>query len=382
MNFFYMDEMGNFTTFLAWDKFNVVKTVPFDSRYMFFGSYSDGYLLQYDSSKPWVNTELGKNSSNPLLLATATPHIIRPSCVLVHPNNDLVLMSGGPGYGKTGGGLLIWSRKKYQATILNHTQLIENHATHSMVLHPNMTDVLIAGTTIAPGSGGQQLATLAQLYMLNLTSNQIMWKMAPLPGVAYYYELIVAPQTGYVYGMTDNDIFFVFNPNTMQVIHNKTVAHACVSQGPHLFVPHVNGKEIYLTLSTGIFRIEPYNFTLTMVFTSKYAMCGGVIMKSGWFYFISNSHVYGFQLFNGTNVNPVPSLSVQPPKPSPIPSRSITPKASVSLWKPQISSSVWNPTNNRTAVSLGVSIFERNIVGFCGVIVVLILMLCNLSINI
>ncbi|KAF0977671.1 hypothetical protein FDP41_002993 [Naegleria fowleri] len=93
MNFFTMDENGNFTNYLAWDQFNVVKSVPFDSRYMFFGSYSDGSLLQYDTTRPRVNAELGNNVSNPILLASANPHIIRPSCIVIHPNKDLVLMN-------------------------------------------------------------------------------------------------------------------------------------------------------------------------------------------------------------------------------------------------------------------------------------------------
>ena len=111
---------------------------------------------------------------------------------------------------------------KSQAIVLNHTQLTENHSTHTMVLHPNKSDVLIAGTTIAPGSGGQVLASLAQIYFLNLTTHQIFWNQSLLPGVSYYYELLAAPETGLIYGITDNNLFFVLDPNSMRSNTNGT----------------------------------------------------------------------------------------------------------------------------------------------------------------
>lgn len=63
------------------------------------------------------------------------------------------------------------------------------------------------------------------------------------------------------------------------------------------------------------------------------------------FIFISGSHVYGFQLFNGKDTKPVTSTFPPSPKPSPLHSMKKSPKPSLSEWSGQ----------NRTAVSMAVS---------------------------
>ncbi|MCK5802285.1 MAG: hypothetical protein KAI66_05605, partial [Lentisphaeria bacterium] len=143
----------------------------------FLGGYGGGFLLEWDPDKEWVDTKKGKPGCNPLFLYDAKPTINRPHDLLVYPDGRHVILAGTPGYGLTGGGLLIWDRETRKAEILTHTDLLEWHST--MALAPLPAGKLLGGTTIAAGTGGQAEVSEAQLYILDLATRKIEWH-APL----------------------------------------------------------------------------------------------------------------------------------------------------------------------------------------------------------
>ncbi|KAG2392860.1 hypothetical protein C9374_009437 [Naegleria lovaniensis] len=327
MNFFTMNSKnGIFQNYYSVDQPNVVQAFPYDP-YVWFGTYPYGRLLQYDLNKPWIDPIAGNvNSTNPVILTSAMPHIIRPSVVLVHPNKKFVFMGGTPEYGNTGGGLLIWNRLTQNSTVLDHTQLLKYHSTHSMAVIPNSQDLILCGTTIAAGTGGVPIAPVAELYIFNTTSMNVTWRGALISNVRYYYELFSVSSTGLIYGYTDSRMFFVFNPANRSLIHLKPMDRAFVEQGPHSFALHPNGRDVYITLSTGIHFIDENTFAMKRIMTppSKVLPFNGVILKNGWYYYRSESRIHGFKLFNVTE--PLVSNSVKPIGPSsrPEPARNVS----------------------------------------------------------
>ena len=308
MYFFSLNGKSNeFTNYYVVDQPNVIQTAYYET-YVWMGTYPHGRLLVYDLNKPWSDPIPGTNTSNPIILTSAEPHFIRPSCVLIHPYKKIILMGGTPEYGLTGGGLLIWNRITNTSIVLDHTQVVTYHSTNSLAYVPGNPDLVMGGTTINAGTGGIPKATNAAIYLFNITSMQVVWKSNPFPGVTSYYELYANPQTGLIYGYTNNNVFFVFNPKNTTIVYS-TYAHAVVEQGPHSFVPHPNGIDVYITLSTGMFKIDPNNFKLTQVFASPFILTfGGVILKNGWYYFWADANIYGFKLFNTSVVHPTLSI--------------------------------------------------------------------------
>ena len=87
----------------------------------FVGTYTHGGLLEWDPARPWVSTVAEAAGSNPRLLAQAHNTINRPHKVLATPDGHWLVLAGTPGYGMTGGGLLIWDRTAGTHTLLEHT---------------------------------------------------------------------------------------------------------------------------------------------------------------------------------------------------------------------------------------------------------------------
>ena len=96
----------------AYSQFNTVTT---HGDRWFVGGYGHGFLLEWDPSQPWVNSEKGK-PCNPQHHIEAHPDINRPHALIA--NDRLVVMAGTPGYGYTGGGLLIWDRAAGEGAVL------------------------------------------------------------------------------------------------------------------------------------------------------------------------------------------------------------------------------------------------------------------------
>ncbi|EFC37247.1 predicted protein [Naegleria gruberi] len=292
----------------ALDQWNTIKSVPYDSN-IWIGTYPEGRLLSYSPSKPYVYTEIGNNRTNPVFIGTSSPHVNRPSCVLIHPNMEHVLMSGKPAYGKTGGGLLIHNRKLQNVIVLNHTQLIPYHSIYSMSSMKSSNSIIICGTTTDPGTGGQQIATESELFLFDLSTLNVLKRFKPFKNVGHYYELFNCPENDLIYGYTDTRIFFVYNPLTDSIIHNRTIDRIFVEQGPHSIVSHPKTNETFITSSTGLYKINPVNFSFILIFKpNKLLMFNAVILNDGFYYFRAGTEVYGYKLFNATFIDPVNSV--------------------------------------------------------------------------
>ncbi|MBD3291906.1 MAG: hypothetical protein GF393_03215, partial [Armatimonadia bacterium] len=83
-------------------------TIAPAEKLFYVGGYGHGFMLEWDPSEEWVNTEKDNPDSNPRFLDQAHPDINRPHDLLVHPNGKYVILAGTPGYGYTGGGLMFW----------------------------------------------------------------------------------------------------------------------------------------------------------------------------------------------------------------------------------------------------------------------------------
>ncbi len=260
----------------------------------FVGGYGHGVLLEWDPAAEWVPTERDDPSCNPLFLAECPPTINRPHDLLAHPDGKLVVLAGTPGYGYTGGGLMFWDRETRTATVIEHTEIVPDQSTMSMLPLPD--GKLLCGTTVAPGTGGEQKATEACMYIMDIASKRIEWQETLFPGAQGYTDMIEAP-SGLVYGVVDADEFFVFDPATREVIHRRSIADDPGStsggQGPRVFIRDPAGRT-WLLLREGIALLEDESFEITKVAESSVGIAVGGDYLDGRIYFASGSHLYSW----------------------------------------------------------------------------------------
>jgi hypothetical protein len=268
-------------------------TVARQGDHFFVGGYGGGVLLEWDPFSPWT---FGAANPNPANLIQAAPEINRPHKLLAHPDGKTLVLAGTPGYGRTGGGLLIWDRETHKGRLIEHTALLPEQATASLVALPG--DKLLGGTTTEPGTGGEKKAKEAELYVMDMATGKIEWHQAVLPGVQDYTDMCSGP-TGLVYGFTDRARFFVFDPAKRQVVHQEDAQAkfglTCSQQGPRVFVFGRNGA-IYILFVKGIAKLDPATFSMTLLAESPVPIGLGGDYLDGRIYFGNGSHVYSYKL--------------------------------------------------------------------------------------
>ena len=262
----------------------------------FAGGYGHGFLLEWDPSRPWLATDQNKADSNPRFLTQCHPTINRPHALLPHPDGKTVVLAGTPGYGYTGGGLLFWDRSTRERVLLEHTDLIPEHSTFSMVALPESQ--LLGGTTTDAGTGGERKAQMAELYLLDLNTKKIVWHEPLLPGVQSYNALVLGP-TGKVYGFADRTIFFVFDPQTRIIVHQEKLPAALgktnTQQGPRVFVMSPNGT-IYALFERSIARLDCAANRFDVLARSPVPIGPGSDWLDGRIYFAFQSRLYSYQV--------------------------------------------------------------------------------------
>lgn len=269
-------------------------TVARQGDRFFVGGYASGFLLEWDPSRAWVPTKIDDPGSNPRHLAECHPAIGRPHALLAHPDGNLVVMGGTPGYGLTGGGLLLWDRKAGRGSVLTHTEIVPDHSTFSLLALPQ--GKLLGGTTVGAGTGGEVKAKVAEFYILDIASRKVEWHEPVLPGARTICDLFPGPD-GLIYGMADYARFFVFDPATRKIVHDQDAAgqhgRASSGQGPRIFVRDPKGT-VYMLFAAGIARVDPAGYRITMLAKSPVPIhCGGDYYE-GRIYFASGSHVYSY----------------------------------------------------------------------------------------
>ncbi|MFC7524279.1 hypothetical protein ACFQRK_10015 [Parapedobacter sp. GCM10030251] len=265
----------------ATGQFNAVAVTD---RHVFFGSYPGGHLLMWD----------GKQT--PEVAFTCKPVIYRPHRVLPHPDGRTVLMGGTPDYGYTGGGLLFYDIVSRQHVLLTDSQVVENQSTMSLTALKN--GKVLGGTTIAPGTGGERKASLAELYQVDVKTKQVEWRQPVIPGVQTYSDLTTRAD-GKVYGIADYKLFFVFDPETRTVIYQKDLSadlgRTVGEQSPRIFVKG-NGEDLYLLFHEAIAKVDHDSYQLTLLArTPKPIRAGGDYLNNR-IYYISGSHLYSYDL--------------------------------------------------------------------------------------
>lgn len=292
MRFFSYDPEED--TWINREAYGQWNTVARDGDRFFVGGYGGGFLLEWEPAKPWVETVKGSAESNPRFLTECTPTIHRPHDLLPCPDGTTVVLAGTPGYGYTGGGLLFWDRESGTQTLLEHTELLPELSTSALAPLPDRK--IVAGTTTAPGTGGEVKAAQAEMYILDLVSKTIEWHAPVFEGVREYTDLCVA-SNGLVYGFADRTRFFVLDPAKREVVHSMDASEpfgpSCYQQGPRVFVQDPEGT-LYVLFRRGVGRVDQATHGITMLAESPVDIGPGGTYHDGRIYFGSGSHLYSY----------------------------------------------------------------------------------------
>lgn len=263
---------------------------------IYFGGYPMGDLIEYDPSKPWNGLKRKSGNSNPKYVFNCSPVINRPHRVIALKDGRTIIMSGTPEYGHTGGGLLFWDNISRRGTLMKDSSLITNHSTMSLLELPN--GKLLGGTTIAAGTGGEVKVKQAVLYIMDIGTKKMEWHEPIVAGAREYNDLCMN-KNGFVYGITNTQTFFVFDPSEKKLIKTteleKGYGRTVYEQSPRIFVKDDKGQ-IYILFRNKIGIVNQEDFTIKTIADSPVPLTAGGTFLNGKIYFLSESHLCSFAL--------------------------------------------------------------------------------------
>ena len=247
-----------------------------------------GGLWEYDPALPWRDTD--PQSPNPRQVFTGRADVGRPHALIAHPDGRRLIAVGTPGYGMTGGGMMIYDAQTGEGEMLSHEQLLQHHSALALATLPDGN--LVVGSAIYPGTGGETLAKEAELYLFDLAKRQVTFRTVVEPGAAGINDLVVTPD-GLVHGMTTAGMYFVLDPEAQTFVHQeKLTAYGPVAtaQAPRTMTLTPDGS-ILVLFQNAIVRIDPNSRKHVKVMTTPVPVHGGIVLLDGRIYFISGSHI-------------------------------------------------------------------------------------------
>ncbi len=265
-----------------------------EGNHLFIGGYGDGALLDWDTAQPYTGVSNPGKPGNPRNLGEATPALHRPSALCLMPDGNRVLMSGTPGYGRNGGGLVIYDRGNDRREVIRPEALFAPESIHVML--PLGGDRVLFGTTVAPGTGGKTEAKEASLALYDLAKREILWREKPFPGARCFLGLLPLPE-GKVLGAVWRDRLLVFDPaarRVEKVIPTGELGELVGTQGPRVLIEH--GGRYFVFLRRAVAEYLPGEGALRLLAKSPREITAGGAVVDGRIYFCCNAQLWSMPL--------------------------------------------------------------------------------------
>ncbi len=256
---------------------------------LYAASYAGGHIWRYDPAAPWQPGD--EETPNPVAIAQYKSDLCRPRACVTDATQRWVVSGGFAGYGLCGGGLAIHDRETGETELLTHEAVIPYESTITMRFLPDGT--LVGGTSIATPGGGHPQRQEGTLYLLDLESREVIFRTNPVEGASEVFSIEIGPD-GLVYGLASGAQFFVFDPESREVVHREDLsAYGGLPRQTLVLGPDGN---IYATFTAAIVRITPGTFAHEKLADPPRGISAGAVIHDGRLYYASGSHVWSFDL--------------------------------------------------------------------------------------
>ena len=265
--------------------------LDFVGNTVFGGSYAGGVLYEFDTTKPWA--DVSGDAANPKNLCQYKASNGRPRVVLALPDKRTVLMSGYPGYGRVGSGIVFYDLESRQATLIENKDLLEGHSTVTLKALPDGT--VVGGTSVLAPGGGSAIVKNGRIFLMDPASRKIIFDVEPIQDGGNINCVEVGPR-GKVFGITSTARFFVFDPETRKTIHEADLSqygHVTRDNKTLLLGPK---DRLYALLDNHLLRISAKTYTAQVQTKMIEPATTGIGILDGRLYFAVHSHIWSYRL--------------------------------------------------------------------------------------
>ncbi len=249
-------------------------------------SYPEARLSVYDPSKPVRFDD--SEDSNPRDLGSMGGDLYRPRAMITGPHGN-VYIGGYPDYGLLGGAIGIYDPGKNEKRVYRHVIANQSIASLSYI---EKLDLIAAGSSVRGGTGTRAVEKEAKLMLWDPKEEKKILEITPVPGAKTVLSLATAVD-GMVYGITNDEKVFVFDPGKREVskifdLGFKEPREISLQLGPDL--------RLYGLAKEAIFSIDPRNDGVSLVAVPPVPIDSGMAMVGRKIYYGSGAALWEFQI--------------------------------------------------------------------------------------
>lgn len=249
-------------------------------------AYPSARLSVFDPKKP-VRFGDGEEA-NPRDLGPMGERQDRPRAMVAGPHGKLYIGSY-PDYGLHGGAISVYDLKKNERRV--YRNVIPNQSISSLVYIESL-DLIAGGSSVRGGGGTRALEKEAKLILWDPKEEKKIFEVIPVPEAKTILSLAATPD-GLVYGITDNEKVFLFDPMRREVIRAfdlglKKPIEVSLQMGP-------DGLLYGLTHEM-IFFIKPGKDEVFPMAKPPVPITSGMAILGRWIFFGSHANLYEFEI--------------------------------------------------------------------------------------
>ncbi len=249
-------------------------------------SYPEARLSIYDPNKP---LRFGDDEeANPRDLGPMGEGLYRPRAMITGPHGK-VYIGGYPDYGLLGGAISVYDPKQNERRAYRH--IIQNQSIASLA-YIKKFDLIAGGSSIRGGTGTHAIEKEAKLMLWDPKEEKKIFETVPVPKAKTILSLAVTVE-GLLYGITDNEKVFVFDPERREVkkildLGFKEPREISLQPGPDL--------RLYGLAKEAIFFIDPTNNQVSLVTKPPVPIHSGMAMLGRKIFFGSGANLWEFEI--------------------------------------------------------------------------------------
>ncbi len=258
---------------------------PLNGR-LYLCSYPEARLSVYDPSKPLRFGD--SEDSNPRDLGPMGGELYRPRAMITGPHGN-IYVGGYPDYGLLGGAIGVYDPEKNEKRVYRH--IITNQSISSLS-YVERLDLIAAGSSVRGGTGTRAVEKEAKLMLWDPNEEKKVFETTPVPGAKTVLSLATAVD-GMVYGITNDEKVFVFDPGKREVtkifdLGFKEPREISLELGPDL--------RLYGLAKDAIFSIDPRNDSVSLVTVPPVPIGSGMAVQGRKIYYGSGAALWEFEI--------------------------------------------------------------------------------------
>jgi len=249
-------------------------------------SYPGARLSIFDPKRP---IQFGTmEDHNPRDLGPAGEGQDRPRTMIAGPHGKIYIGSY-PDYGLHGGAIIVYDPEGSERRVYRH---IVSHQSISSMAYLEPFDLIAGGSSVRGGGGTRAIEKEAKLILWDPKEEKKVFEIVPVSEAKTVLSLAATPD-GLVYGITDNEKVFIFDPLLREV---RKVFHLGLKKPLEVSLQMGPDGLLYGLTQEMIFFIEPGKDQVFSMAKPPVPITAGMALSGRRIYFGSHASLYEFEI--------------------------------------------------------------------------------------